>query len=413
MKELAVKVEHVSKQYRYGLIGGKTLGSEMKEKLDSLFHRSEKSGDGKKKEKFYALDDISFEVGKGEKLAIIGGNGAGKSTLLRLIARITAPTSGDIYLNGRISSILQIGTGFHAELTGRENIYLNGTILGMTKNEINKKMDDIIAFSECEEFIDTPVKRYSSGMFVKLAFSVAVNLDNDILIMDEVLAVGDVRFQQKCLAKLNEIAAQDGRTILFVSHNMNSVRQLCPRSVVLKKGKLIFDGDTAEAIEYYMNINRSGSESFYSYTSENRIGRLVMPTAIKSAEILPREGEIIPVRIALEPTEDAESARLCFVICSSDNMPIGTVTSESPLRLEKGKPQSALCRIDVSHLQEGVYSVNISLFAGVGSRKLGLDRVNGAFLLHIEREGDPRMLNPSMFGSVIFPDAATEAENSN
>ncbi|MFR2691321.1 MAG: ABC transporter ATP-binding protein [Enterocloster bolteae] len=183
-----------------------------------------------------ALDNVSFKVYRGEAIGIIGHNGAGKSTLLKLLSRVTAPTSGTIYLNGRITSMLEVGTGFHPELTGRENIYMNGAILGMTKAEINRKIDNIIDFSEVRQFIDTPVKRYSSGMYVKLAFSVAAHLDSEILLMDEVLAVGDVKFQEKCLGRMGQASSQEGKTVLYVSHNMRTIRQLCTRCIVLKKG---------------------------------------------------------------------------------------------------------------------------------------------------------------------------------
>ena len=192
---------------------------------------------------FLVLDDVSFEVSKGECVGIIGHNGAGKSTLLKLISRITAPTSGDIWMNGRVASMLEVDTEFHGELTGRENIYMNGAILGMKKKEIDEKMEDIIEFSECRQFIDTPVKRYSSVMYVKLAFSVAAHLDSEIMIMDEVLAVGDINFQQKCLEKMRSVATEEGRTILYVSHNMSTIRTLCNRCMVLDHGKLNFDGD--------------------------------------------------------------------------------------------------------------------------------------------------------------------------
>ena len=199
-----------------------------------------------------ALDGIDLTVSKGERLGIIGHNGAGKSTLLKLLSRVTAPTEGKICVDGRISSMLEVGTGFNPELTGRENIYLNGAILGMSKSEVDSKIDEIIEFSECGQFIDTPVKRYSSGMYVKLAFSVAAHLDSEILIMDEVLAVGDMKFQQKCLGKMSDVSEKQGRTVLYVSHNMNTVRRLCTRCVVLSKGKVIFDGDVEAAIEIYM-----------------------------------------------------------------------------------------------------------------------------------------------------------------
>ena len=245
MDSLMIKVENISKKYKLGQIGGMTLRDELQRK----WARARKKEDPLKKigekdyeigETFLALEDINFEVKKGERVGIIGHNGAGKSTLLKLLSRVTAPSTGVINLDGRVASMLEVGTGFHGELTGRENIYMNGAILGMSKKEIDKKIEDIIEFSEVRQFIDTPVKRYSSGMFVKLAFSVAAHLDAEIMIMDEVLAVGDVAFQTKCLNKMNDVSRNDGRTILYVSHNMNTVRQLCQRCIVLDHGHSYF-----------------------------------------------------------------------------------------------------------------------------------------------------------------------------
>ena len=254
--EVMVKVEHISKQYRLGMIGGTTLREEMQRKLAKMKGKEDptrKLGEqnrGNVGELFYALDDVSFEVKKGEAVGIIGHNGAGKSTILKLISQVTGPTTGSIELNGRVASMLEVGTGFHPELSGRENIYMNGAILGMTKAEIDSKIEDIIDFSECRQFIDTPVKRYSSGMYIKLAFSVAAHLESEILIMDEVLAVGDAKFQEKSLGRMGD-EAHGGRTVLYVSHNMNTIRTLCDRVIVLDHGKKVFDGDVEQGIGIY------------------------------------------------------------------------------------------------------------------------------------------------------------------
>ena len=254
----AIKIAGVGKEYRLGVIGGRTLQEEIQSKWARFRGKDDpnvKIGTDVTKigEKFWALQDVDLTIYQGERIGIIGANGAGKSTLLKLICRITAPTRGCIDLFGRVSSMLEVGTGFHAEMTGRENIYMNGAILGMSKKEIDERIEDIIDFSEVREFIDTPVKRYSSGMFVKLAFAVAAHLNSEIIIMDEVLAVGDMAFQEKCLAKMREAAAVDGRTVLYVSHNMNTIRNLCDRCVVLENGHLIFDGDVEEGIALYMS----------------------------------------------------------------------------------------------------------------------------------------------------------------
>ena len=289
MEELMLKVENVSKQYRLGEIGGTTLRDEL-QRVGARMHKREdptrKIGepDYEAGETFLALDGVSFEVKKGERLGIIGHNGAGKSTLLKLISRITAPTEGEIGLNGRVASMLEVGTGFHKELTGRENIYMNGAILGMKKKEIDAKLEDIIEFSECRQFIDTPVKMYSSGMYVKLAFSVAAHLDSEIMIMDEVLAVGDMAFQKKCIDKMNEVSKEEGRTILYVSHNMNTIRQLCERVIVLDHGKLVFDGDTETGIDIYMN-DFSEQQPYNDFTDRTPDPRLTWDVFISSLEV--------------------------------------------------------------------------------------------------------------------------------
>ena len=256
-REIAVRIEGVKKQYKLGQIGGGTLQADLQSwwaKVRGKEDPNRKIGDNRIiGETFMALNGIDLTIYEGEHVGIIGRNGAGKSTLLKLLARVTAPTEGDIDIYGRITSMLEVGTGFNGELTGRENIYMNGAILGMTKAEIDSKIEDIIDFSEVSEFIDTPVKRYSSGMYVKLAFAVAAHLDSEIMIMDEVLAVGDMSFQKKCLDKMSEVSASEGRTILYVSHNMNTIRRLCDRCIVLDEGIVIFDGDVDGGISVYMN----------------------------------------------------------------------------------------------------------------------------------------------------------------
>ena len=263
----AISIKNLSKCYQLGTIGRHTLvdeveywwhkirGRDPRAHLGVLGHtatetrkvKAEREGN----EEFWALKDVSFDVQPGEVVGIIGRNGAGKSTLLKLLTRITEPTSGEIVIRGRVASLLEVGTGFHPELTGRENVYMNGTILGMKKREIAAKFDEIVAFAEIEKFIDTPVKRYSSGMYVRLAFAVAAHLEPEILLVDEVLAVGDAAFQKKCLGKMGDVAKQ-GRTVLFVSHNMNAVQSLCPRTTWLHEGRLLAQGDSAEIVPRYL-----------------------------------------------------------------------------------------------------------------------------------------------------------------
>ncbi len=259
MSEPVLKFENLTKEYRLGLIGHGTLYRDLqswwatsvrgKEDPNSLVTANHDQR--AEKDHFLALDDVSFNVGAGERIAIIGKNGAGKSTLLKILSRITSPTKGCIRVRGRIGSLLEVGTGFHGELTGRENAYLNGSILGMKKWEIDKKLDEIIDFSGVEKFIDTPVKRYSSGMSVRLGFAVAAHLDPEILVVDEVLAVGDAEFQKKAIGKMEQVSNEEGRTILFVSHNMASVRKLCQTGVVLERGRIKMRGKIDECIQHY------------------------------------------------------------------------------------------------------------------------------------------------------------------
>jgi len=249
MSDIVIKAENVSKIY--WLQSGKkgSLSETISYNFKSIFRKKSLCPTT---DKFFALNDVSFEVKKGEAFGIIGKNGAGKSTLLKILSRITEPTSGRIEIDGRLSSLLEVGTGFHPELSGRENIYLNGTILGMTRLEIRARFDEIVAFSGVENFIDTPVKRYSSGMYVRLAFAVAAHLRTEILIIDEVLAVGDVEFQKKCLGKMNE-ATSEGKTVLLVSHQMAALKQLCTKALLLSNGQVIYNGDTQGAIDCYLN----------------------------------------------------------------------------------------------------------------------------------------------------------------
>ncbi len=263
MSDTIIQVENLSKKYVIGQNrqqGTQTLRESLTAGTKSLgkkilpFHKKQTSVTS---EEYWALKDISFEIKQGEIVGFIGRNGAGKSTLLKILSRITEPTTGRIILDGRVASLLEVGTGFHGELTGRENIYLNGAILGMGKTEIKRKFDEIVAFSEVEKFLDTPVKRYSSGMYVRLAFAVAAHLEPEILIVDEVLAVGDAAFQKKCLGKMGDVATKEGRTVLFVSHNMTTVRALCQKAYLLDGGQIKYQGVTSGAIDLYMQSVKS------------------------------------------------------------------------------------------------------------------------------------------------------------
>lgn len=259
-----ISVENLWKQYRLGVINNGHLYRDLQSMVSRMRGKEDpwaKIGEGSRFDRrgaFWALKDIEFEVRQGDCVGILGRNGAGKSTLLKIISRITAPTRGEVRIRGKVSSLLEVGTGFHHELTGRENVFLNGAILGMKKEEIKGKFDQIVAFSEIEDFIDTPVKRYSSGMKVRLAFSVAAHLDSEILITDEVLAVGDIKFRQKCIEKMKSISEESGRTILFVSHNVNAVKRLCNTGFILDNGQIVSRNDNCEElVKTYLTLVKS------------------------------------------------------------------------------------------------------------------------------------------------------------
>jgi ABC-type polysaccharide/polyol phosphate transport system ATPase subunit len=276
-------------------------------------------------EEFWALKDVSFEIKQGDVVGIIGRNGAGKSTLLKILSRIIEPTSGRVSITGRVASLLEVGTGFHPELTGRENIYLNGAILGMSKAEIKKKFDEIVAFAEVEKFLDTPVKRYSSGMYVRLAFAVAAHLEPEILIVDEVLAVGDAQFQKKCLGKMGDVATKEGRTILFVSHNMQTVSQLTDRCILLSKGESQFDGRTDKAVMFYLVTQKVGSEQpAYYEAPQSKFDNHIMWARVHTSEEqgFHRWGQPITFEFALSVTNPQESLCFSFQVVNDLQQPI-------------------------------------------------------------------------------------------
>lgn len=372
-REVVIKIENVKKQYRLGAIGGGTLQGD----LQSWWARIRGKEDPNLKigqeaytsnERFYALNGINFEVYKGERLGIIGGNGAGKSTTLKLLSRVTAPTEGNIYIKGRISSMLEVGTGFHPELTGRENIYLNGAILGMSKEEVDSKIEDIIDFSECRQFIDTPVKRYSSGMYVKLAFAVAAHLDSEILIMDEVLAVGDMAFQKKCLNKMEEVSKREGKTVLYVSHNMNTIRQLCDRCIVLSKGSVIFDGDVEDAISLYLNSEENTSTRI-EYLDDKRPSWLTSQyIKALSVELFNKDdfvfnhGENVKLLMKWKFLKDVKNVGLRIEICNLDNSPIGTYIIYDFCDGFKNQFAEFLFELDISQFVENTYKTRYTFF---------------------------------------------------
>lgn len=367
----AIKIENVKKQYRLGQIGGGTLRGD----LSSWWAKKRGKEDPNAKigtvqrvygETFMALNGVDLTIYPGEAVGIIGCNGAGKSTLLKLLSRVTAPTEGTIDIYGRISSMLEVGTGFHGEMTGRENVYMNGAILGMSKAEIDAKMEDIIEFSECREFIDTPVKRYSSGMYVKLAFSVAAHLDSEILIMDEVLAVGDMAFQKKCLDKMKEAASGEGRTVLYVSHNMSTIRSLCDRCIVLDEGRVIYDGEVEKAIEFYMgadNMLRAYEEYSLNDYAIRKNGLLqITSIQLNHNDCQYKMNEIVEMTMKCTSLKPLPQLSFRFQFVAKDNTRIGTSISSNIVSMEK--EGTIVARLPINMFSVGEYLVEVAIHSG-------------------------------------------------
>ena len=419
-KETAIQLSDVKKMYKLGQIGGGTLTAD----LQSWWARVRGKEDPNTKigtdqrlvgQTFMALNGIDLTVYKGEALGIIGGNGAGKSTLLKLLSRVTAPTAGEIDIYGRVASMLEVGTGFHGEMTGRENVYMNGAILGMTKDEIDAKMDDIIEFSEVREFIDTPVKRYSSGMYVKLAFSVAAHLDSEIMIMDEVLAVGDMAFQKKCLNKMRDAAKKEGRTVLYVSHNMNTIRQLCDRCVVLDKGKVVFDGEVEDAISMYMKTNDDCRTS-YDYTDvprspyETRKFQLLGLDMLQLKENKVFKGARLNFVMHCRTNQDVEEIGLRFEIFYLDGTVAGTVFMNKPVTAHKGELIDLYLCLPTNNLAPGKYTaVALAYERDEYGNQVGVDRVAPAMCFEISTAENTNLIGLHQYwGHVHFDDMILE-----
>lgn len=419
MGDIAIKIERVSKEYRLGTIGGGTLRGDLQSWWAKMRHREDPNsliGSGSNTysgDRFLALNDVSFEVRKGEALGIIGHNGAGKSTLLKLLSRVTAPSSGRISYNGRIASMLEVGTGFHPELTGRENVYMNGAILGMTKAEIDKKFDQIVEFAEMEKFIDTPVKRYSSGMYVKLAFAVAAHLDSEIMVMDEVLAVGDMKFQQKCLGKMGDAANSEGRTVLYVSHNMNTIRQLCTRCIVLDHGRIVFDGDTEAAIGVYMEKN--SQMAIVNDCSEPRVSkdidlRLHIDRVIFENKVdvpVYKQGERVAFRIQYSAQAETKNAAFRIVLQTPDKTRVGLATTKPCIHAAQGTNE-ILLGMDLDWLAPGKYNCSMVIYSvnEYGTQRVH-DRIEIActFEKVLDTDNINRMAwNSTWWGHMMFPE---------
>ena len=323
----AIEFDHVGKQYRLGLVSTKTLSHDLDRWWKTAILKKEdpylKIGETNDRsqagnsEYVWALHDIDFKIEQGDVVGIIGRNGAGKSTLLKLLSKVTGPTTGVIRARGRIGALLEVGTGFHPEMTGRENIYMNGAIMGMTKNDVTNKLDEIISFSGCERYIDTPVKRYSSGMTVRLGFAVAAHLEPEILVVDEVLAVGDAEFQKKAIGKMQDVSRGEGRTVLFVSHNMASIRKLCKNGIVLKNGQIDYMGTADECVDYYIGNNISTLCSYADITDKHR-----------RYQFTSKEVEIISAKLIGDPNECASDSPLEFEIELKKNVGVHKASME-------------------------------------------------------------------------------------
>ena len=373
----AIEFNNVSKQYRLGLVSTRTLSHDLNRwwqtsilhkedpylKIGSVNDRS-KAADS---EYVWALKDINFKVEQGDVVGIIGKNGAGKSTLLKLLSRVTGPTTGTIRAKGRIGSLLEVGTGFHSEMTGRENIYMNGAILGMTKQEITRKLDEIVAFSGCERYIDTPVKRYSSGMMVRLGFAVAAHLDPEILVVDEVLAVGDAEFQKKAIGKMQDVSRGEGRTVLFVSHNMASIRKLCVNGVVLKNGSVDYMGTADDCVNYYIGTNLSDLSGYTKITDQHRVMNVMKEMEYLDVRMLNDVENVSneePLRFVMRvKRNDPKIDRCQFGIVIRDNRDsvVGAMYSKM-VTLPKGAKQMEV-EVDFPNhqLAKGRYSLNFNI----------------------------------------------------
>jgi len=407
---IILQAENISKQYRLGTVGTGSLAHDfnrwwhtVRGKEDPYLKIGEVNDRGSKATSDYvwALQDIHFEVQPGEVLGIIGKNGAGKSTLLKLLSRVTAPTTGTIRTRGRIASLLEVGTGFHGELTGRENIYMNGAILGMTKKEIIAKLDEIIAFSGCERYIDTPVKRYSSGMTVRLGFAVAAHLEPDILVVDEVLAVGDAEFQKKAIGKMQDISKTDGRTVLFVSHNMAAVKQLCTRGMLLENGTIKADGSVDEVLNIY-SAESLDAVTNIKWAIESAPGNSnAKITSIKfntQGDTFFIEKEI---ELEIEYVNFIDNHSINASVSILDDKDVYVLASPNLKRIPLGKGQyKSVCKIPKDLLNKGKYFFTVLL---VGNNYEIITQLDKVVAIEVDEEGTHRGNYFGYWGGVVRP----------
>lgn len=385
MSKPIIQVEGISKSYKISHELKASMGNvSIRDGINNIVRKPIEliTGHRMKKEKFWALKDINFEVNQGEVVGIIGKNGSGKSTLLKILSRITEPTTGEIRMHGRVASLLEVGTGFHPELTGRENVYFNGSILGMRKKEIESKFDEIVAFSEVEKFLDTPVKFYSSGMYVRLAFAVAAHLDPDILIIDEVLAVGDAAFQKKCLGKMREVSTE-GRTVLFVSHNMDSVQSLCSRAILLKDGKIEDTGEVDKVSANYFSASRMLRKVYTDFEHSNDGAGEILLEELRlfNNSNLPTNsfsfGEDLVFEAKLNSKQSTMDFRFDVNVLNYLGTHIGVFSNVKNLHLSGNKIKGAIKRLPYA---PGVYIVNVAIYTKGGTLQ---DRIPEAFSFEV------------------------------
>jgi lipopolysaccharide transport system ATP-binding protein len=426
MGDLVIRVEDLGKQYRIGALqeGYKTLRDTLVATAKAPFRwarRVVRREPVPAAQMIWALKDINFEVRQGEVLGIIGRNGAGKSTLLKVLSRITDPTVGRVRLSGRIGSLLEVGTGFHPELTGRENIYLNGAILGMRNVEIEQRFDEIIAFSEIEKFIDTPVKHYSSGMFLRLAFAVAAHLNPEVLLVDEVLAVGDDRFQKKCMGKMESVG-KEGRTVLFVSHNMTAIHRLCQRVILLDEGRISADGDTSEVISHYLNADRSAADCKEWDSPDQAPGDAT--ARLKRVRLLDRTGKPRSTYEIREPLQieveywayDPKQPFLPIILLHNDDgiCVLESAANHDPAYAGKTRQKGiyrSVCKIPGNFLNEGMFTVDVLLRVLVPRRYF--IRESNLLSFRVEDSGSGQSVKgdyPRAWSGVVAPILPWETE---
>ncbi len=412
MSNIVVKVEDISKQYRLGQVGTGSLSHDINRwwhkvrgnedpylKIGEENDRTAKSGGAN--DYVWALKDINFTVNHGDVLGIIGRNGAGKSTLLKVLSRTTAPTTGSVKIKGRVASLLEVGTGFHPELSGRDNIFLNGAILGMTRNEIKRKFDEIVEFAGVERYVDTPVKRYSSGMYVRLAFAVAAHLEPEILIVDEVLAVGDAEFQKKALGKMKDVSEKDGRTVLFVSHNMTAMAALCTTGIVMKNGKLFFEGKIQEAINSYQNSGLGNKTKYEAKSTAKQDVINSIELALDGKEqIVPfMHDEHISIKLECTHRSQAPGTHIGIAILDKWRNKVFTDTFRISEQQLKKETTSMVITIPSKLLLTGTYFVDVALFVPNISN---FDYVSEALMFEVtDLDSHLAILNDSEIGSVL------------